>query len=152
MASEQVISSHVTESQLKLIATESAWYLGYATLKGEQLEAVVTFFLWEMTASLLCQLDTENLLCIHYYCHYLKVSFLLFLLAQFYLMLAAFVILESKNSVTGTYCCVDTICSAPLKLKRVTSQANTDHVPDPFSAPTKQKQEKRSGYARLTRL
>ena len=45
MASEQVISSHVTESQLKLIATESARYLGYATLEDEQLEAVVTFSL-----------------------------------------------------------------------------------------------------------
>ena len=38
-------SSHVTESQLRLIAVESARRLGYATLKDKQLEAIVTFAL-----------------------------------------------------------------------------------------------------------
>ena len=32
-------------------------------------------------------------------------------------MLVAFVILENKNSVTGTYCRVDTICSTPIKIE-----------------------------------
>ena len=45
MANEQVNSSHVTESQLRLIAAKSARRLGYATLKDEQLQAIVTFAL-----------------------------------------------------------------------------------------------------------
>ena len=45
-------SSHATESQLRLIAVESARRLGYATLKDKQLELKpLLFLLWEILES-----------------------------------------------------------------------------------------------------
>ena len=97
MASEQVISSHVTELQLKLIATESARYLGYATLEDEQLEAVVTF-----------SLGNDCFIALPTGCRKSAMyTLLLSLLKGLFLVILACSVLFS----------VDTICSTPIKIE-----------------------------------